>query len=75
MKHFRLIVFTIIALFAFSWQNAIGQEKLASPDGKLELSFEVKDGVPFYSLNKNGKPVVLLSKMGFTLEWRVFPVL
>ena len=70
MKHFRLIVFTIIALFAFSWQNAIGQEKLASPDGKLELSFEVKDGVPFYSLNKNGKPVVLPSKMGFTLEWR-----
>ena len=44
--------------------------KLNSPDGQLELKFDVKDGVPYYALNRNGKPVVLPSKMGFTLEWR-----
>ena len=43
---------------------------LKSPDGKLELKFEVVDGVPQYALDRNGKPVVLPSKMGFTLEWR-----
>ena len=70
MKHFRLTIFTIIVLFAFGWQNASAQEKLQSPDGKLELQFEVVDGVPYYALNRDGKPVVLPSKMGFTLEWR-----
>ena len=44
--------------------------KLNSPDGQLELKFDVKDGVPYYALNRNGKPVVLPSRMGFTLEWR-----
>ena len=40
---------------------------LKSPDGKLELKFEVVDGVPQYALDREGKPVVLPSKMGFTL--------
>ena len=44
--------------------------KLSSPDGQLELTFEVVKGVPQYSLNRNGKPVVLPSRMGFILEWR-----
>ena len=70
MTHLRLTIFTVIIVFAFGWQNANGQEKVASPDGKLELQFEVVDGVPYYALNRDGKPVVLPSKMGFTLEWR-----
>ena len=43
---------------------------LKSPDGQLELRFAVMDGVPYYALNRIGKPVVLPSRMGFTLEWR-----
>ena len=43
---------------------------LKSPDEQLELKFEVVDGIPHYALNRNGKPIVLPSKMGFTLEWR-----
>ena len=43
---------------------------LSSPDGKLGLAFEVVDGVPTYSLFRNGNPVVRPSRMGFTLEWR-----
>ena len=69
MKHLKLTFFVLI-IFALGWQTLSGQEKLTSPDGKLELQFEVKDGVPYYSLNRDGKPVVLPSKMGFTLEWR-----
>ena len=69
MKHFKLTFFALI-IFAFGWQTLLGQEKVTSPDGKLELQFEVKDGTPYYSLNKDGKPIILPSKMGFTLEWR-----
>ncbi|MCR4737286.1 MAG: glycoside hydrolase family 97 protein [Bacteroidales bacterium] len=43
---------------------------LQSPDHQLELKFAVVGGVPQYSLDRNGKPVVLPSRMGFTLEWR-----
>ncbi len=43
---------------------------LRSPDGQLELQFVLYDGVPTYSLFRNGTPVVLASRMGFTLEWR-----
>ena len=53
--------------------NANGQtarESLKSPDGRLEVRFELKDSVPYYSLYRDGKAVVLDSRMGFTLEWR-----
>ena len=43
---------------------------LKSPDGQLLLKFAVMNGQPQYSLDRNGKPVVLPSRMGFTLEWR-----
>ena len=43
---------------------------LQSPDKQLQLKFELRDGIPYYSLDRAGKPVVLPSKMGFTLEWR-----
>ena len=44
--------------------------KLDSPDGQLQLKFAVVNGQPQYALNRAGKPVVLPSRMGFTLEWR-----
>ncbi len=43
---------------------------LNSPDGQLQLQFAVVNGQPQYALNRAGKPVVLPSRMGFTLEWR-----
>ena len=43
---------------------------LQSPDGQLSLRFAVVDGRPQYALDRNGNPVVLPSRMGFTLEWR-----
>ena len=70
MRQLKIILFAIALVFAIGLQNANAQEKITSPDGKLELQFEVVDGVPYYALNCDGKPVVLPSKMGFTLEWR-----
>ena len=62
MKHLRLTVFTIVILFALGWQTACGQESFTSPDGKLELQFEVKDGVPYYALNHEGNPSFCLRR-------------
>ena len=66
-KHAFLLICLAIMAFANGFANPV---TVKSPDGKLELSFEVVDGVPQYALNREGKPVVLPSKMGFTLEWR-----
>ena len=65
-------IFTLICLTASLFAMAFDAEpvKLQSPDGQLELNFELRDGVPYYTLSRVGKPVVLPSKMGFTLEWR-----
>ena len=62
-----ILIFLILGLFANSYANPV---MVKSPDGQLELKFEVIGGIPQYSLDRAGKPVVLPSKMGFTLEWR-----
>ena len=66
----KRIVIVMLMMVAALWQPAGAQERLTSPDGRLELRFELKDSVPYYSLYRDGKAVVLPSKMGFELEWR-----
>lgn len=46
-------------------------EALLSPDGMLRLSFSVKDGIPMYALQRNGKDVVLPSRLGFEMRGTV----
>ena len=74
MKKLALIILIVAAMLTLpTIVNAQKQEnpvKLQSPNKQLELSFELRDGVPYYALNRAGKPVVLPSKMGFILEWR-----
>ena len=66
-KHLLSLFFLLAAM----WLNVTAQPTtLKSPDGQLKLSFELRSGVPYYSLDRAGQPVVLPSKMGFTLEWR-----
>ena len=69
MKKTILTLVCLTAIF-FATASATEPVKLQSPDGQLELRFELRDGVPYYALNRAGKPVVLPSKMGFILEWR-----
>ena len=77
IKH---ILFVSLIMATCTWANAATNppgageptvhEILKSPDSRLEARFELKDGAPCYSLYRDGKPVVLPSRMGFTLEWR-----
>ena len=49
----------------FKWAES---QTLASPDGHLELTVGLlEDGVPAYALTKDGKPVVSISRLGFSL--------
>ncbi len=66
----KRIVIVMLMVMAALWQPTAAQERLTSPDGRMELRFELKDSVPYYSLYRDGKAVVLPSKMGFELEWR-----
>ena len=68
MKKLSFILFCVA--FGLCIQSFAEPVKLQSPDGQLEVKFELRDGVPYYALDRAGKPVVLPSKMGFTLEWR-----
>jgi len=71
MKQHLLFIY-ILFILLISPLIACGQspETLHSPNGRLELRFELHDSVPYYSLYRDGKAVVLPSRMGFILEWR-----
>ena len=68
MKKQLVLLLLTLTLSAYSFAGE--PVKLQSPNKQLELSFELRDGVPYYALYRANKPVVLPSKMGFTLEWR-----
>ena len=66
-------LFSILLAMSSFVCMAIAADTLSvnSPDGHLTARFWLADGGrPAYSLYRDGRPVVLPSPMGFTLEWR-----
>lgn len=62
MKFIKLnLLFTLLSVVVFNAQS------LKSPDGKFEMNFQLKSGVPFYNLKFNEKTVIEDSKLGFKL--------
>ena len=70
-----IVVLALVAIVIFnpfcggkkvklSMDNAIS---LKSPDGSMELKFAVSDGMPCYTLDKDGAAVILPSRLGFSL--------
>ena len=47
--------------------NVVQAVEINSPGGKLQLAFQVSDGVPAYSLSSEGKRVIDISRLGFLL--------
>ena len=69
----QVLLFIFFAVFLSISVSSNGQEtykSLKSPDGRMELRFSLRDGKPYYELSRDGRAVVLPSRMGFTLEWR-----
>ena len=62
-----MIKLQISALFLVMGSFALNAQSLKSPDGKFEMNFQVKAGVPYYDLKYQGKTVVEDSKLGLRL--------
>ena len=62
MKNLKTSVFFL--LLGTFLSNA---QSLKSPDGKFEMNFQLKTGVPYYNLKYEGKTVVEDSKLGLRL--------
>ena len=76
MKRVFLFFLSLVLAEASLWAyEPTTLQPLKSPDGRLEMTFKLWDGPGgdghiTYSLYRDGKPVVLDSRLGFTLEWR-----
>lgn len=60
----KITVGAILLSMMFAGVNA---QSLKSPDGKFEMNFQLKQGVPYYNLKYNGAVVVEDSKLGLRL--------
>ena len=57
MKNIKIsVLFLLMGTFSLNAQS------LKSPDGKFEMNFQLKAGVPYYDLKYQGKTVVEDSK-------------
>ncbi|MBO4818405.1 MAG: glycoside hydrolase family 97 protein [Bacteroidales bacterium] len=66
-----LMMFAAAVMFSVA---AFSGETLKSPDGNLELDFRLDErGAPVYNLSYKGSPVVLDSRMGFSLVFNNDP--
>lgn len=67
-KFLTVLIILCVSAGLLSAQDA-NLRKVSSPDGNVELSFNLKDGhIPVYSLDYKGKPVVGESHLGFKLQ-------
>lgn len=60
----KITVGAMLLSMMFAGVNA---QSLKSPDGKFEMNFQLKQGVPYYNLKYNGAVVVEDSKLGLRL--------
>lgn len=66
--HLRCALVLLLFLLPSARTAAATQAyRVASPAGKLELLFELRDGVPHYSVERRGKRLFSPSKLGFQL--------
>lgn len=65
MKHFILTAAALLSASA----SLGATEVLTSPDGQLQLSFDLTaDGTPTYKMDYNNKPVIATSRLGLELK-------
>ena len=65
MKHFILTAAALLSASA----SLGATEVLTSPDGRLQLSFDLTaDGTPTYKMDYNNKPVIATSRLGLELK-------
>ena len=68
IRIFAVIVFSLLLASCQSKKMIDAAESISSPDGRIEVTFILENGVPSYEVNRDGQAVILPSKMGFTLK-------
>lgn len=63
----KYLAIAFIATFSYNTPS-IGAETVASPDGKIIVNFDIKEGIPSYSVTYKGVPVIAESRMGLELD-------
>ena len=61
----RLFVLFVIFILVL---NSSLQAQIKSPNGQVMVTFELKDGRPFYAVQYQNQTIVQLSKLGFTFQ-------
>src|SRR5690242_6989398 len=71
MKRIYLLLSSILLLTLITSCDAKKKAQpveLASPDGSIKVVFQLKNGIPFYNVQRQGKFILNDSKLGFTLK-------
>lgn len=58
----------MVALLVAASAQSLSAQTITSPDGNLQLTFALSEGVPTYAVDYKGAPVILASRLGFDLE-------
>src|SRR2546430_4549792 len=64
----RLLTLTATCAFAARASAAQDRAQVTSPDGRNRVTVEVRDGVLAYSLDRDGRAVLLPSRLGFAFQ-------
>lgn len=67
MHFIRIIIIMFLASAFLSCKQEWNELTINSPDFKLQLIFDLKEGKPVYSVTRNGKPLLHESPLGFKL--------
>lgn len=68
IRTFIIIALSLLLVRCQSQSQADAAESVSSPDGRITVTFILEDGVPAYKVDRDGQPVILPSKMGFTFK-------
>jgi len=69
-RWFRPVRPLVLALALVMLAGSLGaqQHQVASPDGRNRVTVEVREGGLYYSVSRDGKPVLLASRLGFAFK-------
>jgi len=68
MLRIKYLYFVVLAMFVlFPIRLSARVETAYSPDHNIAVNFEVRDGIPVYNVEYNGRPVIKDSRLGLEL--------
>ena len=63
-----LLLLTITLTLAACGTLRTPARAVTSPDGRLELTFLLRNGVPYYRVRRDGAEIIKPSQLGFTFK-------